>query len=198
MNKEIKIRLGQEKDLDAVMEINKLALKQLWSIDQYRRELSLPNSRFWLLCLNDSQTNTEEIVGMGCSRVIASNIEIPFFAIHPNYQSKGFGQYFFAWLLDSLTHHQLRYTRLEVKESNQKAIDFYQKFDFQIINKSVRNYKSNQENGYQMMSPSLISDSFQQNLNTFLEDFSENLQQQGFTITKKVKKTTPKQMVANR
>ena len=176
MNQEIKIRSLTEDDLETVMGLDEITLQGIWTFAQYQRELSLPNSNFWLLCLE------EKVIGMGCWRVIASNVEIPLFAIHPDYQGRGLGQYFFICLLRGMTNRNLRHARLEVKVSNQRAIKLYQKFNFQIIAKLHRYYKTTQEDGYRLMSPALKNEQFITQINTWYEQLKDNLLGQGFTI----------------
>ena len=171
MDKEIKIRPLKEQDLDKVIILDRLTLQGLWTLVQYQRELNYPNSRFWLLCLTDSETATEQIIGMGCWRAIACDAEIPIFAIHPEYQNQGLGKFFFSWLLQDMINYNSRYARLEVRVSNQRAIAMYRKFGFQVINRLSNYYQNNQEDAHKMISPSLRSQPFRQQLDFWLSQF---------------------------
>ena len=152
MDKEIKIRFLTEEDFNTVVTLDELTLYQTWTLAQYQREFSLPNSRFWLLCLSKNKVATEQIIGMGCWRKIALDVQLPIFAIRPDYQAQGLGKYFFSWLLSDIVNHNLRYARLEVRVSNQKAIAFYQKFSFQIVTRLNNYYQLDGEDGYRMTS----------------------------------------------
>ena len=182
MNKEIKIRFLKEEDFNTVVALDELTLYRTWTLAQYQREFSLPNSRFWLLCLTNDHRTTEKVIGMGCWRKISSDVEIPIFAIYPDYQAQGLGKYFFSWLLSDIVNHNLRYARLEVRTSNQRAIALYQKFGFQIITRLSNYYHLDGEDGYKMMSSSLQNDSFKQRLDFWLRKFSDNLEQKNFIL----------------
>ena len=182
MDKKIKIRFLKEEDFNTVITLDKLTLQAVWTLAQYQREFSLPNSRFWLLCLTNDRRATEVVIGMACWRKISSDVEIPIFAIHPDYQAQGLGKYFFSWLLSDIVNHNLCYARLEVRTSNQKAIALYQKFGFQIITRLSNYYHLDGEDGYKMISSSLQNKSFQQRLDFWLRKFSDNLEQKNFIL----------------
>lgn len=180
MDKEIKIRLATQDDLSTVIALDQLTLNQIWSLQQYQRELNLPNSRFWLLCLTN---NSEiEVMGMGCWRKIAADVEIPLFAIHPFYQSQGLGKYFFAWLLKDIANHGVRHARLEVMVTNQKAIALYKKMGFQIAMRLSNYYHKQQKDAYRLISPSFSHPSFLAKIDFCLGTFSQNLAEQGFIL----------------
>ena len=178
INKKVKIRPLQEQDLDTIVILDRLTLYGIWNLAQYQREFALPNSNFYLLCLSDVALTGEQVIGMGCWRKIASDAEIPLFAIHPDYQAQGWGKFFFLQLLRDIVNHNLLYARLEVRVSNQKAIAFYQKFGFQIISRLNNYYRHeplNQEDAYRMISPPLKSQLFKQRLDFWLNCQSDIL-----------------------
>ena len=180
---QITISSFNKSDIQEVMTLDELSLGGLWGQAQYERELSLPNSNFSLLCLSKGDSTPREIIGMGCWRVIAKDVEIPLFVIHPNYQAQGFGSYFFGYLLLEMVKRNLRQARLDVNVNNPKAIALYKKFGFQVLAKMEKFYRRQQEDAYKMMLPSMKDKYFRSQLTANYQSACQLVESRGFELT---------------
>ena len=137
-------------ELDGVMELDRLSLGGVWTLEQYQRELFLNNSCFLKISFGTEiaeQVKLPSIIGLGGYRAIAKTAKISLLAIHPDYQQRGLGQLLLFTLLKQASEEGLRDARLEVRESNQPAISLYKKFGFQMVEKIPNYYTKFQENG---------------------------------------------------
>ena len=179
MHQIITIRSLKEIDIDKVVKLDEISFGGLWNKAQFKRELNLPNSHFSVLSMDNDNCSEDKIVGMGCWRVINKDVEIPMFAIAPNYQSQGVGSYFFAYLLKEMVEHDLRLARLDVNVNNPRAIALYKKFGFRVFSTTSNFYKKTQEDAHQMMLPSLRDNYFQEKLTSNYKKAYQRLQSQG-------------------
>ncbi|WP_027250153.1 ribosomal protein S18-alanine N-acetyltransferase [Planktothrix agardhii] len=140
-----------ENQLSAVVELDQRCLGGLWTKDGYQREIDSPNSdliiwkpeqeignsehkkeEFQLpkIELNHGGNSGNELIGIGCLWSILEEAHITILAIDPEYQGKGLGQALLFQLLVSAWKRKLERATLEVKVSNQPAINLYKKFGF--------------------------------------------------------------------
>jgi ribosomal-protein-alanine N-acetyltransferase len=140
-----------ENQLSAVVEIDQRCLGGLWTKEGYQREIDSPNSdliiwkreqeignrernkeEFQLpkIELTDIENSGYEVIGIGCLWAILEEAHITILAIDPDYQGKGLGQALLFQLLVSAWKRKLERATLEVKVSNQPAINLYKKFGF--------------------------------------------------------------------
>lgn len=146
----LELQLLTDDQLSAVVELDQRCLGGLWTIDGYQREIDSPNSdliiwkrvkdgngepnpeEFQLpkIPLKNSSISEHEVLGIGCLWAILEEAHITILAVDPEYQGKGLGQGLLFALLVSAWKRKLERATLEVKVSNQRAINLYQKFGF--------------------------------------------------------------------
>ena len=147
----LELKLLTENQLSAVVELDQRCLGGLWTKEGYQREIESPNSdliiwkreqeigdgeqnleefQFPKLELNDGRNSGDELIGIGCLWAILEEAHITILAIDPDYQGKGLGQALLFQLLVSAWKRKLERATLEVKVSNQPAINLYHKFGF--------------------------------------------------------------------
>ena len=80
------------------------------------------------------------VLGLGCLWAILDEAHITIVAVHPHYQRLGFGQTLLIALLQFAHQRGLERATLEVRISNQSAINLYQKFDFREAGRRKRYY----------------------------------------------------------
>jgi [ribosomal protein S18]-alanine N-acetyltransferase len=117
--KELKLQSLKGEQLEAVVELDRLCLGGLWTLQGYQRELESPNSE--LLCLSGATDSGEEILGMGCFWAILEEAHITLLAVRPDYQGRGLGQTLLLALLQKASERQLERATLEVRASNEAA-----------------------------------------------------------------------------
>lgn len=147
----LELKLLTENQLSAVVELDQRCLGGLWTKEGYQREIESPNSdliiwkreqeigdgeqnleefQFPKLELNHGKNSGDELIGIGCLWAILEEAHITILAIDPDYQGKGLGQALLFQLLVSAWKRKLERATLEVKVSNQPAINLYHKFGF--------------------------------------------------------------------
>lgn len=126
-----------------------------WSADDYRREITRADSVFIVAKRNG------EVVGFALARLITNlnsqnqvpilkEIELYNIAVAPTFRNLGVGQVLLDHLLIKTVEHGASKVWLEVRESNNAAIQFYKKNGFKPV--YIRNnfYSSPSENAIVM------------------------------------------------
>jgi [ribosomal protein S18]-alanine N-acetyltransferase len=145
---EIKIEPISVDEIESILILDRLCFGGLWSIDSYRRELTNDNSHF-LGILGDKTLEPEldGLIGFGCFWAILDEAHITLLGIHPQYQRQGWGKLLLSALLDKARTIEMARATLEVRASNQGAIDLYEKYGFQIVGRRKKYYQDNDEDG---------------------------------------------------
>lgn len=128
-----------EQWLPDVLALDRQCLGGLWTEAGYRRELDSPNSDL-LVLLADQQ-----VIGFGCLWAILEEAHITTLAIHPHYHRRQLGQLLLIQLLHSARQRQLTHATLEVRASNQPALNLYQKFGFRTAGCRKRYYSDGED-----------------------------------------------------
>ena len=154
------------KDLAIVKSIDKLAFSNPWPENAIQYELEKnDNSRLWVGELQNGSKN--ELIAFAVIWIILDEAHIGTIAILPQYQQKGFGQQFFAFVCKQLITEKMTKIFLEVRESNVNALNLYQKFGFTRDGKRKHYYRDNGETAI-LMSASLDENDFNER---FLLDY---------------------------
>ncbi len=128
-----------------VVELDRRCLGGLWSVDGYQREIDSPNSDLLVLQQKRSLEDSPLLVGLGCLWSIAEEAHITVLAVEPDYQRQGLGQILLYAMLSSAFRQGLEWATLEVKPSNQAAINLYEKFGFREVGRRKQYYQDTGE-----------------------------------------------------
>ena len=96
-------------------------------------------------------------------------------AIHPDYQSQGFGQALLYALLKSAYQRKLEWATLEVRSSNLVAISLYQKFGFQEAGRRRGYYQDSGEDALILWRGGLQKPEFKQDLAKWEREIRDRL-----------------------
>lgn len=141
MNKVILSRLTKE-DIEQVVSIELNELNETLGYEMIESELD-SNSVFFIVAKID-----EEVIGYISYYSVFDSIEVLNFCVKDSYKRKGIGTLLFNYCISS--NIDLRVCTLEVKITNDVAINFYKKHGFSIV--SIRyNYYKDGSNAYLMM-----------------------------------------------
>lgn len=162
----------------AAVELDRLCLGGMWTLQSYQREHSSPNSD--LLAISLPHPNGSHLVGIGCLWAILEEAHITLIAIHPQYQGQGFGQALLYHLLRRARLRQLEWATLEVRITNQPAISLYQKFGFQEVGRRRRYYADTGEDALILWRSGLHQPEFPLTLATWEQEISSRLQASGW------------------
>lgn len=137
-------------------DLDRLSLGGMWSLDSYQREMTSPNSDLLVLrtipppALPPAKLSGDSlppIVGLACSWAILEEAHITLLLVHPDYHQQGLGQTLLYGMLDRARRRGLERATLEVKVSNQPAINLYEKFGFQQVGRRKKYYQDTGEDG---------------------------------------------------
>jgi [ribosomal protein S18]-alanine N-acetyltransferase len=135
-------------EIESILMLDRLCFGGLWSIDSYRRELTNDNSHFMgIFGAKVLEPATNGMIGFGCFWAILDEAHITLLGIHPHYQRQGLGKLLLTGLLDKARSIDMARSTLEVRASNQGAIDLYEKYGFQTVGRRKKYYQDNNEDG---------------------------------------------------
>lgn len=146
-----------DKDIDAVLSIEKAVFRHPWTKDFFR--LIIADTSNYVITLRSGN----DIIGyggyhllkdkgnfLGTKREYKKIIHIINIAIRPSHQHRGFGTFLMNTLLNKALSQNAEYCYLEVRPSNTNALSFYRKFNFSIIGIMDNYYPREHENAFVM------------------------------------------------
>ena len=124
------VREATVRDLPRILEIERLAFAEPWSLDSFRRELMLPFSR--IMVAARAQTEADgQLAGFLCRWLVADECHILNVAVHPRLRRGGIGMALMGEAIDEAKAKQIRLVTLEVRRSNLAARSLYRKLSFE-------------------------------------------------------------------
>jgi ribosomal-protein-alanine N-acetyltransferase len=127
-------------DLDEIMELEHNAFSSPWTRGMYVRELT-KNEGCYLTARADGV-----LVGYGGALVILDEAHIMTLAVREDFRRRGVALRILFELIMEVKTKGARFLTLEVRKSNQAAIDLYLRLGFQIIGERKNYYIDNLEN----------------------------------------------------
>jgi ribosomal-protein-alanine N-acetyltransferase len=137
-------------DLPVVLMIDRLSFPLPWPERSYRFELTKnPASHLMVAELDDA--NPQTVIGfIGCWKV-ADEVHISTLAVHPDHRRQGVGERLLQEMLDWAVNNRVKMATLEVRVSNQAAINLYRKHGFNIEDRKAGYYHDNNEDALLMV-----------------------------------------------
>ena len=143
-DRKIKIRKARLADLDAIFSIVSSAFAYPWSREMIADEL---RGKPWSKTL--LATRGKDKVGFAIYWIVADEMHLLNFAVHPSWRRQGIGQMLMNNLINLMHEQNLCCILLEVRRSNDLAQSLYRNLGFEQI--AVRQgYYSNKEDGLVM------------------------------------------------
>ncbi len=127
----MEIRNATYNDLPQVLEIERLSFAQPWSLNSFRRELSLSFSRLTLAVVAGTDPGERVISGYLCRWLVAGEYHVLNVAVHPDFRQRGIGEALMAEAVAEACSRKAQLMILEVRRSNLEARKLYRKFGFQ-------------------------------------------------------------------
>jgi len=135
-------------DLPAVMEIDRLSSPTPWSEGSFRYELNdNPAASLRVAGLRGVEWKIAGFIGFW---MLVDEAHISTVAVHPDLRGKGVGGVLLDDAIRQAIGLQASLVTLEVRASNQPAIQLYRKHGFETVGRRVRYYKDNQEDAILM------------------------------------------------
>ena len=135
----ISITLMEECDLEAVLEVSSLSLKESWSKEAFKKELSNPLAKYLVAKENN------KVIGFAGVWTIVDEGHITNIAVHPNFRGKGIGSILLSSLIEHCKNWGCNSLTLEVRASNAPAQNLYKKYNFKEEGIRKKYYKDNNE-----------------------------------------------------
>lgn len=144
----MKIRSLKEEDIEFVYEIEKECFpKGGWTKEQFLYELN--ENPFANVCVIEDDNH---IVGYVDWWITYEQAQLANIAVKVDHRKLGIGQTLLQYVIDDAIMHECENISLEVRVSNQQAIQLYEKNGF--INVNIRkSYYDDGENAYLMVKP---------------------------------------------
>jgi ribosomal-protein-alanine N-acetyltransferase len=136
-------------DLQAVLDIDHLSFPIPWSERTYRYELK-ENPSSYMYVAEILEEHQSKIVGYVGFWFIVDEAHISTLAIHPDYRGYGLGELLLQTAISDAERLNARIVTLEVRVSNQIAINLYNKYHFHVVGCRPRYYRDNNEDALLM------------------------------------------------
>jgi [ribosomal protein S18]-alanine N-acetyltransferase len=127
----VRIRNATYNDLPRVLDIERLSFAQPWSVNSFRRELSLSFSRLMLAIIEGDGEAGGAVAGYLCRWLVAGESHILNVAVHPDLRRHGVGSALIAEAVAEARSRRVQLIILEVRRSNLEARKLYRKFGFE-------------------------------------------------------------------
>jgi ribosomal-protein-alanine N-acetyltransferase len=165
-------------DIDQVMEIEQAVFPAPWSARAYHYEIT-KNDHSTMLVVRTAGTPAgplgrvirllglvapSPVLGYAGLWLLVDETHICTIAVHPQWQGQGLGRLLMVSLLDQSMKLGARRATLEVRASNNAALELYLKYGFEIVSQRKRYYTNNNEDAYIMTTPPFETAGFQTNL----------------------------------
>lgn len=138
------IEMGLE-HVDEVAEIERLSFSTPWSKDSIEMEVSKNKCAKYIVAVKDNR-----VVGFAGMWLIIDEGHITNIAVHPDFRGQGIGNMLVEGLLEECKKKGISYLTLEVRRSNQVAINLYKKYGFEIYGIRKNYYQDTMEDAFIM------------------------------------------------
>ena len=127
------IRPATNNDINSILEIENLCFVDPWKKEDLLYEMhSNPYSNFWVIELSNASLGLKQVVGFCDFWITFDSATICQIAVHPELQRMHIGSELMDDVIKEFYAKRVRTATLEVRKSNEKAINFYKKYGFTI------------------------------------------------------------------
>ena len=158
-------------DIDGVIKIEESAYgDHHWSKESFLNELNNELAKYYT-----AKTASGELVGYaGCWHIL-EEAHITTIAISPEHRKKYYGQSLLKQIIDNCINEKIKYITLEVRVSNEAAINLYTKYGFTSFGTRKGYYQDNNEDALIMWTKNIFFDDFKNNYNKTIKSLEENI-----------------------
>lgn len=129
----------EDKYIEGILNVSVLSFPITWSKDSFERELSNRYARY-MVAVKDGV-----VVGFAGMWIIIDEAHITNIAVHPEYRGFGIGSMLMESLLSICKLERVTAITLEVRVSNERAINLYKKYGFEEEGIRKNYYEDNRE-----------------------------------------------------
>ncbi len=148
---DVRIRKVRKGDIDRIIDIER-SWHHLshWSIDSYYRLLNDDSFTSSFVAEMENENGRQNIVGFVIFHIAADVSEIYNIAVENGFARSGIGNQLMAAAIQESVRRKAAKVVLEVRKSNNPAINFYLKFNFRIAGERKNYYSNPIEDAYVM------------------------------------------------
>jgi ribosomal-protein-alanine N-acetyltransferase len=149
-NRQFEILPMRVQDLDQVMDIEHQSFRAPWSRQVFAEELE----RDWAYVdvVRDRDGQTRSRVAAFCNYwLVRDEVHILNVATHPEFRRRGHGARLIAHVIQFANRHRCRYVTLEVRRSNEAALELYRSFEFRPVGIRPNYYVEDNEDAIVML-----------------------------------------------
>jgi [ribosomal protein S18]-alanine N-acetyltransferase len=158
----VRVEPMTEADLGTVLDIERLSFATPWPRDIFLGELRGSEVAHFFVARISETDRQGHVAGYACTWVVADEMHITNFAVHPDCRRQHVGHQLLAGVLTRAVELGCRQAVLEVRASNRGAQRLYGRFGFAPVGVRQRYYTDNHEDAIVM----------------FLDDIAAGLQRQ--------------------
>ncbi len=148
----MEIRPMEDRDLPQVLNIENLCIQHPYKEKDFLYELhDNPVSNLWVIEYSNTSLGLKAIVGFIDYWVTFDSGTIVQIAVHPDIQRSGVGSELINEMKKDAFAKRARNITLEVRVSNEKAINFYKKHGFKVSHIKPGYYNDNGEDAIYMI-----------------------------------------------
>lgn len=153
-------------DIDGVIAIESSAYgEHHWSKESFLNEIGNELARYYVL-----YTENGDLAGYaGCWHIL-EEAHITTIAISPNYRRRKFGEALLKRIVDDCYLEKIKYITLEVRVSNDAAINLYSKYGFTSFGTRKGYYQNNNEDALIMWTKNIFFDEFKLQYEKIVKD----------------------------
>ncbi len=163
------IRPMKQTDIDAVIGIEEESYgSHHWSKESFYNELS-NDLAYYFCAFNDEGT----LVGYTGTWQILEEAHITNISVKPDFRRRKIGESLLHTVIENCYEHGVKYITLEVRVSNEKAINLYKKYGFKSLGKRKGYYQDNNEDALIMWTENIFYDKFKTIYNKNIENLKK-------------------------
>jgi ribosomal-protein-alanine N-acetyltransferase len=144
------------RDLDRIMELERKAFTCPWTRGMYERELEKRESCYLTISVDGT------IIAYGGVLLLLEEAHVMTMAVMHENRRKGIATRLLLEMIRNAEVMGARFITLEVRVSNDPAIELYKKFGFQIMGERKHYYMDNLENALIMWTEDITSPEYRQ------------------------------------
>ncbi len=129
----------QDCHIEQIAQLEKVCFSDPWSISSIRYELTNPLS-YWFVALEG-----ETVAGYIGSQAVLDEADMMNVAVAPSFRRQGVGCRLIHRLMDELCNQNVKSLTLEVRQSNEPAIQLYEKLGFRVSGRRIHYYRNPKE-----------------------------------------------------
>ncbi len=144
------VRRMEAEDVPQVVELeNRWLYLSKWGGNGYLSVMRDPRV-YTCLVAETGEPDPPQIAGLAVLAQLLDHCELCNLIVLPEYLSKGVGYQLLQYCLEVARHFRIPRMLLEVRKSNQRAIDFYKRNEFRVISERKNYYASPREHAWVM------------------------------------------------